>query len=283
MYKVTSYRYKIIMKRSLLIINDITTYGRVSSFAMYPIFAYYGLHPYFLPTAIVSNTLDYGSAEILDTSEWMSRTIAKWREHGFAFDTIATGLVNSEEQVSIISDLIAEHNPSLVIVDPIMADSGQLYPDMYKSVIECNRRLAAKADILLPNYTEACLLSNIFHDKDVLEDIDNEVLLSKLYELGCQSIVVKGCKDVSGNKYNLVSNGISLPYTKEYYEEIDTSFIGTGDVFSAVLISEIYTGTALVDAVNTAAKTVRDIIIKNIDNEDHYDLDIESYLQDIFN
>ena len=219
---------------------------------------------------------------MLDTSEWMDRSIDKWRELGFSFDIIATGLINSKRQVDTISSLIDEHNPSLVIVDPIMADSGELYPGMYESVVECNRLLASKADILLPNFTEACLLSGIFKDNTLLTEEDNSILLNKLYELGCKSIVIKGCTDKNGHKYNLVSEGHTIPYSKKYYDEIPTSFIGTGDAFSAVFISEIINGSNMSEATNKAANIVRTIIIKNSDNEDHYDIDIESYLKDIF-
>ena len=55
---------------------------------MLPVLAHYGLHPYVLPTALVSNTLDYGTSEILDTSDFMKRTIMKWDELGFKFNCI---------------------------------------------------------------------------------------------------------------------------------------------------------------------------------------------------
>ena len=67
-------------KNSLLIVNDVTGYGRVSTFAMLPIFAQYGIHAYVLPTALVSNTMDYGNAEIMDTTDFMKKTISSWNK-----------------------------------------------------------------------------------------------------------------------------------------------------------------------------------------------------------
>ncbi len=260
----------------LLIINDITGYGRVSSFAMYPILAAYGIHPYFLPTALVSNTLDYGSAEILDTSLWMKQTIAKWAEYNFNFSYISVGLLNSSEQLETIIDLIKEQEPSFVLVDPIMADNGELYPDMYENVVECNRHMAAFADLLLPNYTEAVLLADYHADTDQLSDDEYSKLLDILYKLGPQSIVIKGCKDLEGKHFNLISKGPESPVIKQYFDRTRQDFIGTGDVFSSVLLSELLSGADIEAATKQAADFVLTVIDDNASNDDCYDLIIEN-------
>lgn len=263
--------------KSLLIINDVTGYGRVSSFAMLPVFASYGIHAYVLPTALVSNTMDYGSAEILDTTAFMKKSIAKWKDFGFGFSNIATGLINSAEQAEIICNFIDSQQEPFVIVDPIMADDGVLYPDMYEGAVSCNRKLATRADVLVPNITEATMLADMYVGKTELSDNELQDVLSALSALGPKNIVITGCHS-SDENYNLVYKSETGETAKVPYEIIPGKYVGTGDVFSAALVSELINGTAIEDAVNNAAQIVSKVVNNNINNEDHYDLYIENIL-----
>ena len=79
--------------KNILIINDLPGYGKVALAAMLPILSNFGHSVYNLPTALVSNTLDYGKFTILDTTEYMKKSIAVWKELGFSFDCITTGFL----------------------------------------------------------------------------------------------------------------------------------------------------------------------------------------------
>lgn len=270
------------MINSLLLVNDITGYGRVSSFAMTPILAAYGLHPYLLPTGLVSNTLDYGTSEILDTTDFMSATIDKWHELGFRFSNIATGFINSDRQVDIIIELIDRQDSPFVLVDPIMADSGELYDNMYEGAIECNRRLASRADVIIPNYTEACMLAEMFKGRSELSCDEYSLLAEALLMLGTRSVVITSCRLDDGRSFNLVYE----PEVKDepsflFYEEIEDSFIGTGDVFSALLLSELLSGTPLTESVDRAGRFVAEVIKANLGREDHFDLYIEGSIKSL--
>lgn len=265
-----------IMNKSLLLVNDVTGYGRVSCFAMTPILAAYGLHPYLLPTGLVSNTLDYGMSEILDTTDFMRAAVSKWRKLGFSFNTIATGFINSDEQVDIILDLIDSQDNPFVLVDPIMADSGELYDNMYPGAIECNRKLASRADVIIPNFTEAAMLAGLYTDRFCLSNEEYIELAAEVSKLGCKKLVITSCRSYDGRMFNLVYDCLAGDkYDFLYYDEIEDSFIGTGDVFSAVLISELMCGASLPAAVERAGEFVADVITANLGREDHFDLYIE--------
>lgn len=267
--------------KSILIVNDVTGYGRVSSFAMLPVMAQYGLHPYVLPTALVSNTMDYGSSEILDTTGFMRSTVRKWDEFGFRFSNICTGLINSTEQVDIIAEVIANQDSPFVMVDPIMADGGELYDNMYEGAIECNRRLAGMSDLLIPNLTEAEMLADMYVGKCILSDEEYLILISKLNELNAHDIVITGCSSPDGASFNLIYDSAADKISKQEFQKIPVQFVGTGDLFSACLISEKLTGNTLYDSVKTASEFVKSVILANIDNEDHFDLYIEGSLQQL--
>lgn len=79
-------------KKQILLINDVCGYGKVATAAMLPILSYMGMPVHNLPTAIVSNTLDYGKFNLLDTTDYIKGVFPVWKELGFHFDAIATGI-----------------------------------------------------------------------------------------------------------------------------------------------------------------------------------------------
>lgn len=270
------------MNNRLLLVNDVSGYGRVSSFAMTPILATYGFHPYLLPTGLVSNTLDYGKSVILDTTVFMRDAIEKWNELGFSFPVICTGFINSDKQVDIISDLIDSQDDPFVLVDPIMADSGELYDNMYPGAIECNRKLASKADIIIPNFTEATLMSGMYEGRETLLAEEYVELAHAMSQFGCKAVVITSCRFDDGRCFNLLYRPeISDEPEFLFYDEVPCSFVGTGDIFSAVLISEIMKGSDLADAVNRAGSFVAEVITANTDNPDHLDIYLEGSLRSL--
>ncbi|MBR4098975.1 MAG: phosphomethylpyrimidine kinase, partial [Clostridium sp.] len=102
--------------KNILIINDMPGYGKVALAAMLPVLSHMGHSVYNLPTALVSNTLDYGKFTILDTTEYMKKSIAVWEQLGFTFDCITTGFLASAEQVDIIRSFIASQKKEGLLV-----------------------------------------------------------------------------------------------------------------------------------------------------------------------
>lgn len=117
------------MGKQVLLINDLPGYGEVALAAMMPILTHMGHHIYNLPTALVSNTLDYGKFEILDTTDYMIHTLDVWRALNFSFDAVSTGFIVTEKQAEMIREYCVEEHKkgTLIFVDPIMGDEGHLY------------------------------------------------------------------------------------------------------------------------------------------------------------
>ena len=150
--------------KNVLIINDMPGYGKVALAAMLPVLSNLGHSVYNLPTALVSNTLDYGKFTILDTTDYMVKAIEVWKQLGFQFDCITTGFLASAAQVGIIRDFIASQKKEglLVMTDPIMADEGKLYNGVTEETVENMRRLIGVADVIVPNLTEAEFLTGLY-------------------------------------------------------------------------------------------------------------------------
>ena len=152
----------------ILLINDMCGYGKVATAAMLPILSYMGNLVYNLPTALVSNTLDYGKFNILETTDYITGVFPVWRELGFSFDAIATGFIASERQAAIVAKYCREEaeKGSVILVDPIMGDEGKLYNGVTPSTINSMRQMVSVAHLIFPNYTEACYLTDTPYKAD---------------------------------------------------------------------------------------------------------------------
>ena len=156
------------MGKRIVLFNDLPGYGKVALAAMVPLFSRMGHFPYQVPTAVVSNTLDFGKFRIQDMTDYMRDTIKVWDELGFDPDCICTGFVLSEEQVELIGDYIRSRKPRmdeiqnvdngrLVLVDPIMADGGKLYNGIDREYNFRKLQASGFASVLL------CLTQSVPH------------------------------------------------------------------------------------------------------------------------
>ena len=179
----------------VLLINDMCGYGKVALSAMLPVLSHMGFRIHNLPTALVSDTLNYPKFYIHDTTEYVRQTLAIWEELGFEFDAISTGFIVTEEETRIISDFCRRRSErgTKVFVDPIMADNGKLYAGVPESTIGLMRDLVACADYTVPNYTEACLLTDTSMKEGMSADEARE-LVDAVRALGSKSVVVTSAK-----------------------------------------------------------------------------------------
>ena len=270
------------LNKRICCVNDMPGVGKIALSAMIPIFSVKGIDVATLPTALVSNTLDFGKFDILDTTEYMDKTIDIWYDLGFEFDCISTGFMINSKQIEIVERLINNHQRDdvLVVVDPIMGDEGKLYNGMTEENIIIMRKLSSYADILIPNYTEACYLTNCAYKNESLTVKEAEKLIMSVRSLGAKSVVITSTVVEGENCFIVYDHNIYKLFTLTY-ELIDVRFPGTGDLFSAILISDILNSKNLTDATKHAMEVVRDIILDNINKEDKFfGVDIEKYVSE---
>lgn len=270
------------MDKNLLLINDLAGYGKVALSAMIPMLSYMGYQLYNLPTALVSNTLDYGKFDILETTGYMKNTIRVWEELGFSFDAVATGFIVSEEQAEIIGGFCRKQaeKGSLIFVDPIMGDEGKLYNGVSEQTVYHMKKLTAVADCIVPNYTEAAKLAGLDYHESITA-AEAAVLISRLRELGAKSVVVTSAF-LDGRDAVL---GYDHQHDKSFqipFEKIPVRFPGTGDIFSAVLLGGLLEGVELEISTKRAMDTVSSLIDKNRENVDKYKgIPLEKYLEEL--
>ena len=250
--------------KNILIINDLPGYGKVALAAMLPILSNFGHSVYNLPTALVSNTLDYGRFTILDTTEYMKKSIAVWKELGFSFDCITTGFLASAEQVDIIREFVASQRKEdlLVMTDPIMADDGKLYNGVTEETVENMRRLIGGADVIVHNLTEATFLTGRFIGRESLSRREARELIDGLRAFGPRSVVItSGAEEETGNHVVWGYHHKTDSYFTIPFQFIKVHFPGTGDMFSAVLVGELLAGKSLEAAVHRAMDVLETLIL----------------------
>ena len=256
-------------KKQILLINDMAGYGKVATAAMLPILSYFGIPTYNLPTALVSNTLDYGKFNILDTTDYIKGVFPVWKELGFSFDAIATGFIASERQAAIVSRYCQEQAAlgTTIFVDPIMGDGGRLYNGVTQKQVKLMREMVSVAHLTFPNYTEACYLTSTPYHAEGMSWEDARELLSRLRDIGCRSALVTSAK-VEGQSCVIGYNHFNGEFFRLDYDEIPVLIHGTGDIFSAVLIGHLLKGEQLKQSTRTAMDVVSRLIERNRDLDD---------------
>ena len=299
----------------ILLVYDLAGYGKVALSVMIPIFSHLKFETFNLPTALVSNTFDYGKFDILDTTAYMRNTIGIWDQLGFSFDAICTGFIASKEQSQLVTDYCRRHkerNGAKVFVDPVMADNGYLYNGVTFETVLYLRELCSTADVVLPNITEACFLTGVKvnGEERVLigasaasttsassaasttsatltrhrlsfsaEEIDS--IVAGLKDLGAKNVVITSA-NLEGRSCTIVGKEGQEGWRPFYYKEIPAQFAGTGDTFTSLVASSVMRGNPLEEAVPKAMKVMEYLISTNSQNEDKYKgIPIEQYLDSI--
>lgn len=257
--------------KNILIINDMPGYSKVAMAAMLPILSHMGHSVYNLPTALVSNTLDYGKFALLDTTDYMTQVIQVWRELGFQFDCITTGFLASARQVDIIRDFIESQKKEdlLVMTDPIMGDDGKLYNGVTEETVDNMRRLIGVADVIVPNLTEAQFLTGLYEGQETLTDAQARQVVDALRTFGPRSVIVTSGQDAATGSHTVWGyDHTTEAYFSIPYRLVKVHFPGTGDMFSAVLVGELLRGKPLQAAVQRAMDVLEKLVFLEKDELD---------------
>lgn len=274
-------------RKELLIINDMCGYGKVATVAMLPVLSYLGIPTFNLPTAIVSNNLEYGKFNLLDTTEYMKGVFPVWKELGFSFGAIATGFIASEKQAEIVADYCSEQAQlgTTIFVDPIMGDEGKLYNGVTPSTILSMRRMVSVAHLIVPNYTEACYLTDTPYTTEPVSLQEAYGLIDKLRRIGSRSVIITSMtieqtsENMGYTKAVVGYNAASKEYFTLPYHEIPVRFPGTGDIFSSVLFGNLLKEVSLEESTQKAMDVVAQMIYLSQHQEDKFrGIPIEKYL-----
>ena len=289
------------MKR-VLTIQDISCVGKCSLTAAIPVISAMGIEVCPLPTAILSNHTAFSSFSFLDLTDKIPEILNEWKKQGFHFDAIYTGYLGSIKQIDLVHKILDEfaQNDTLVVIDPCMADNGKLYTGFSQDFVQQMAKLCGRANVILPNMTEACFLVN--QDYDIFTHTNESItkLMEKLLSLGANHVVLKGV-DFSSDKIgvayysqknnndsrNLIGKSIienSIDDMKIYFHHrYDENFHGTGDLFASVVTGALVLKKELKEAVEIACDFIQESIECTLSNPNYnwYGVEFESALKNL--
>ncbi|CDM67592.1 pyridoxine kinase [Clostridium bornimense] len=243
-------------QKKIAIVNDMTGFGRCSIAAQLPIISAMKIQCCPLPTAILSAHTGFPSFFFDDYTSKMKEYMNNWKELNINFDGIATGFLGSKEQIDVVVEFMEKFkdNNTIVVVDPVMGDYGELYATYTKEMCNEMKKLLKYADIITPNLTEACRLIDIEYPKKQLNEEELENIAKTLCEMGPKKVVITGLQ-YDGEIQNFIyekENGYNIINVKKIGEDRS----GTGDVFTAIIIASVVRGISLVKAVEKATKFI---------------------------
>ena len=237
----------------ILTIQDISCVGQCSLTVALPILSAAGAETCILPSAVLStHTAGFTGFTVRDLTEDIPAIAAHWRKENIAFDAVYTGYLGSTEQIAYVRDIFDTllKPGALKIVDPAMADNGRLYPAFDAAYVEAMKTLCAGADIILPNITEACFLT----DTEYRESYDEgyiALLLDRLVALGAKTSVLTGVGYAPDRTGVVVREGAQTQYYE--HKKIAKGCHGTGDVYASAFVGALMNGQDAYDAAVLAA------------------------------
>lgn len=254
------------MKR-IVTVQDISCVGKCSLTVALPIISAMGVEAAIIPTAVLSTHTMFSEFTVKDLTDQITPITEHWKRAGIDFDAIYTGYLGSFEQIDLMIKMFSDFRKegSIAFVDPAMADNGKLYPAFDKAFAKKMASLCAVADIVVPNITEACFMT----DTEYKAEYDEEyvkALLIKLADLGAKICLLTGVSFEEGK------TGV-MGYEKEtgeffYYshKKHSRSYHGTGDVFSSTCMGGIMNGLSWKDAAVLAADYTSECIRLTIED-----------------
>jgi pyridoxine kinase len=242
--------------KKIACINDFSGFGRCSLSVALPVLSVCGVQSCSIPTAVFSNHTGFESFFKHDFTDCFNDYTREWEKLRLRFDAIYSGYLGSKEQVKLVTDFIDRFASSdtLIIVDPVMGDNGKLYKSFSKETADGLKELTDRADIITPNLTEACFLTDI----EYIDSPDDDLLCEIAFSLDParkKRTVITG---ITG-KDNLITNFISNKGEISKYDSISTapSRSGTGDLFASIIAAAAVKDIPFTDSVKIAADFVK--------------------------
>lgn len=287
------------MKR-ILTIQDISCLGKCSLTVALPIISAMGVETCVLPTAVLSTHTAFKGFAFCDLTPNLNQITNHWKQEKIHFDAIYTGYLGSFEQINLMNKLFDDFagkdslsKDTIKIVDPCMADNGKLYTGFTKEFAAAMAELCGKANVIVPNMTEACFLLDIPYVKSGYTVSYIKDILLKLSGLGAARVVLKGVeftedesdmKGVAGKIGIAAYDSRTQKFSWYFHKKMPVSFHGTGDIFASVLTGALMRDLPFEKSYSLAADFVVESIRQTLEHHDYnwYGVDFEAAFPYLF-
>ncbi len=248
------------MSEQVLVINDLPGVAKVAGMSNLPILEAAQFEVALLPTLILStHTMGYSGLVKHYLNESFDEILNHWLELEIDFKGVLTGYFADSKQIDTTINYLETINyDKPVIIDPIMADYGELYPGFSEDFPEKFRKLVKYADVIVPNLTEACLMTEYPYSEDLGPD-DYPKIAQKLCDLGAKNVVLTSVyqdeqKRDTETGYYVYSENSQPSY--HMHNKADTWFKGVGDISVSLITAYYLLGHSIKEAVDKSSHYV---------------------------
>lgn len=250
-------------------IHDLSGLGKCSLTIILPVLSALGCEVSVLPTAMLStHTGGFQNPVFRDLTEDMLPVAQHWKREGACFEAMYSGFLGSAAQIEIVReifDLFREVNPKMkIVVDPVMGDHGKLYKSYTKEMADGMVRLCEKADILVPNMTEAYYLLDKDYQAGPYDVKEINRMLRALSAMGPRTVVLTGVWFEEGKIgaacYDRDTDCVEFAVA----DQIPGTYHGTGDLFASILLGGILQGLSVQEACECAVCGVTNCICETV-------------------
>ena len=270
------------MYKKVLTVQDISCVGQCSLTVALPILSACKMETIILPSAILStHTAGFKGFTFRDLTDDIDKIVEHWSKENIFFDALYTGYLGSVDQIDKVINIAETRlkEGALKIVDPAMADNGVLYSIFDTEFVRNMKRLCDKADILLPNITEASFLTGIEY-KEKYDELYIEKLVKALAVNDNQKIVLTGVSYKEDTTGVVVYENGNIQYYE--HQKIDQGCHGTGDVYASAFVGALMNDKTTFEAAKIAADYTVKCILNTQGDADHwYGVKFEPVLGDL--
>jgi pyridoxine kinase len=252
-------------QKKIAVINDYTGFGRCSMTVALPVISMLKVQCCPVPTSILSNHTGYDSFFFDDYTRQLPAYIGEWKKLDLRFQGILSGFLGSSAQIDIVRTFFQEFkNPdTIIVVDPVMGDHGKPYSTYTREMCEEMKNLVQYANILTPNLTEGCILTDTPYHEGKWKIDEIITMAEKLSAMGPEKVVITGI-----NQGEFIAN---FCYEKGQEPKIrrthrvNSSRSGTGDLFASIIAADAVNGVPFQDSVRKASLFVKHCIEKTVE------------------
>ena len=260
------------MQKRILTIQDISCVGQCSLTVALPIISACGVETCVLPSAVLStHTGGFSGFTFRDLTEDMPSIERHWQKENIKFSALYTGYLGSAKQIDYVKSIAQTclESDGKTIVDPAMADNGKLYVGFDLAFVEKMKELCKTADYVLPNLTEACLLTGEQYAETYDEKYVDGVLEKLALLCGDNATVV-----LTGIGYSATKTGVVVYKNgeKSYYEhdKISKGCHGTGEIYASAFVGALTRGKSAFDSAKIAADYTVKCILDTQNDPTHW-------------
>ncbi len=244
-------------QKKIAAINDLTGYGRCALAVSIPVISHMKIQCCPVPTSILSNHAGYAEYFFDDYTDRLPQYLDMWKRLELSFDGIMSGFLGSEYQIGMIEKFMDGFGSeeTVVVVDPVMGDHGKIVSIYTEEMCQGMKRLVSRADIITPNLTEACKLTDTPYRERGWTRKELLAMAKALESMGPEKIVITGIPQGELIANFVYEKGKEPHFIKTY--RVGEQRCGTGDLFASIIAADGVNGVPFLESVKKASGFVK--------------------------